>query len=135
VRVQRLELMRVRVCRRCGRGKAELAADGGATLTIPLDAMSARELSARPGASDMRSLAELVLEKLAEAREVVLDVDDGVLRALLSHGRGSEVDVVTCAPQEGLGIAVRGKLKLYATDEAIALVGEGVRQDEPETLH
>lgn len=127
--------MRVRVCKKCGRGKAELAADGGATLTIPLDAARAREISTEPGAHEMRSLAELVLEKLAEAREVVLDVEDGVLRALLSFGRGGDVDVVFCPPQEGLGLAVRGKLKLYATDEALALVGEGVRQDEPETLH
>ena len=33
----------------------------------------------------------------------------------------SESDVVACTAQEGIELAVRGELALYATDEALAL--------------
>ena len=72
----------------------------------------------------MRSFTDLVLEQLGaagvEAREVVLDVTDGRLRALLSFVRAGETDVVGCTTDEGVALALRGGLRLYATDEALA---------------
>ena len=125
----------MRVCQRCGRGRAELGSDDGAVLTMSLDATRVRELSTRNNGSEMRSLTELVLEKLAEAREVVIDAEDGVLRALLSFGRGNEIDVVSCTAQEGLGLAVRGGLKLYATDEALVLATRPPVETKAGTVH
>jgi hypothetical protein len=125
----------MRVCDRCGRGRAELGSDDGAVLTMSLDAHRMRELSAPTGSSEMRTLTELVLEKLAEVREIVLDAEDGVLRGLLSFGRGSDMDVVTCTAQEGLGLAVRGGLKIYATDEALALATQAPQEPKADTVH
>ena len=49
--VKRLELVRVRVCQRCGRGRAELEGADGAALAVPLDPLRAHELE-RQGAPD-----------------------------------------------------------------------------------
>jgi len=120
--VKRLELVGVRLCERCGRGGAELRSEDGETLVVPLDPVNARALS---GAEcDLRSLADLLVERLpaagVEASEVVLDVAEERLRALFSFAREGEEDVVACAAGEGVALAVRGGLKLYATDEALA---------------
>jgi len=146
--VKRLELARIRVCNRCGRGGAELRGEDGERLVIPLDPGRARELADANGADDVRSLTELLLEQLAAgglaASEVVLDVADGRLRALLSFVRASEPDVVGCTPEEGIALAVRGGLKIYATDEALAHAtagGSAAKQDRhggtggPDTIH
>jgi hypothetical protein len=118
--VKRLEVAGVRVCQRCGRGRAELKSEDGSKLTIALDAGRVRDLQPDGGES-VQSLTDLILEQFAGvAREVVLDIVDGHLSALLSLTRDGVSDVVACTPQEGLALAVRGGLKLYATDEALA---------------
>lgn len=122
--VKRLELERVRVCQRCGRGHAELRSDDGATLVVSLDATRTRQLARPADDEDVRSLTDLMLEQLEAAGrqpgEVVLDVADGRLRALLSFDRDGEPDVVACTAEEGVALVARGGLRLYATDDALA---------------
>ena len=122
--MKRLELVRIRVCSRCGRGGAELRGEDHERLVVPLDAVRARQLADASRSEDVRSFTDLVLAELAaaniEAREVVLDVADGRLRALLSFVRADEPDVVGCTAEEGVALALRGGLRLYATDEALA---------------
>src|SRR5438094_5633712 len=123
-RVKRLELVRIRVCSRCGRGGAELRGEDAERLVVPLDAVRARQLAGGGREEDVRSFTDLVLEQLAaagvEAREVVLDVAEGRLRALFSFVRTGETDVVGCTAEEGVALALRGGLRLYAAAEALA---------------
>jgi hypothetical protein len=120
--VKRIELKGVRVCSRCGRGRAELESTDGERLEVPLDAPRARELSGER--DEVRSLATFVLDQVAtsgaEPGEVVLDVGPSGLRALLSLLRNGEAEVIGCTAQEGVELAVRGDLSLYATDQALA---------------
>jgi hypothetical protein len=120
--VKRLKLKRVGVCSRCGRGRAELESTDGDRLDVPLDAPRARELSG--SRDETRSLAAFVLGQVsasgAEAGEVVLDVGPSGLRALLSLLRDGDTEVLACTAQEGIELAVRGTLSIYATDEALA---------------
>jgi hypothetical protein len=124
--VKRLELKRVGVCSRCGRGRAELESTDGDRLEVPLDAHRAHELS-QP-TDDVRSLSMFVLGLVsaggAEAAEVVLDVGPSGLRALLSLLRDGDGEVLACTAQEGIELAVRGTLPIYATDEALAGFGD-----------
>ena len=87
-----------------------------------LDAPRARELAGQQ--DDVRSLASFVLAQAAETRttfgEVILDDGPAGLRALLSITRDGESDVVACTAQEGVELAVRAGLAVYATDEALA---------------
>jgi hypothetical protein len=137
--VQRLELVRIRVCKRCGRGNAELRGDAGAQLVVRVDPVRVRELQGI--AEEMRSLSDVLLEQLAaagfEASEVVLDSVDGRLRGLVSLLRDDEVEVVGCTPEEGLTLAVRGGVRLYATDEAVAQAAprRGDASGGPDTVH
>ncbi len=136
--MKRLELKRVRVCERCGRGRADLTGDDGAALTIPLDAIRAAELSG--ATSDVRALGDFVLDRLrasgATPSEVVFDVEVGGLRALVASRRGAESDVLACTPQEGLDLAIRGGLAVYATDDALRrdAGGKGTGRPGP-TVH
>jgi hypothetical protein len=141
--VIRLELVRIRQCSHCGRGGAELRGENGSILVVPLDPSRARELSGARTIDDLRSLTDLLLEHLDAAgalpREIVLDLADGTLRALLSFEHAGEVDVVACTADEGVALAMRGDLSLYATDEAVAQAAT-VQPDRhgghgPETLH
>ena len=138
--VQRLELVRVHVCQRCGRGRAELASGDGVVLSVPLDAAHAREMSAGPTKADeVRWLSELILAHMAatgaEPKEVVFDLDAGRLRSLVSFLRAGEPDVVAASPQEGLGLAVRGSLALYATDEALVQATTRAAARGSDTVH
>ncbi len=121
--MHRLELTRVRTCQRCGRGRADLRGEDGAVVSVPLDPLRVRELAGTE-ADGLRTLTECFVAQLkatgAVPREVVLDVADGRLRALLTCVRGGETDVIACTPEEGVVVSVRAELKLYATDEAIA---------------
>jgi hypothetical protein len=118
--VKRLELARVRVCSRCGKGGAELRAEDGELLVVPLDASRARQLRDE-ARGETRWLTDLVVEQLGAAgREVVLDVAGGRLQALLSVVQGNETEVVECTADEGVALAVRAGLRIYATDEALA---------------
>lgn len=120
--MKRLELARLRVCDRCGRGRAELRGADGDVLVVALDAVRTRQL--RETGGELRSLTDLLLEQLRasghEPGEVVLDVIDGKIHALLSLAHAGAADVVDCTAGEGVALAVRGSLKLYATDEALA---------------
>jgi hypothetical protein len=137
--VKRLELAGIRVCQRCGRGRAELAASDGTTITVALDPVRARELAGEVPHDDVRTLGELALALLtasgAEVKEVVLDTGPVGLRALVSLARGADGEVVSCTAQEGVGLAVRGRLKLYATDEALANAVARSGAGGSETVH
>jgi len=122
--VKRLELARVHVCQRCGRGRAELVATDGATIAVPLDALRAQELAADGTSDEGPWLSSVVVGLLRERgsalREVVLDTAEHGLRALVTLTRTDETEIITCTPQEGIGLAVRGNVGLYATAEALS---------------
>jgi hypothetical protein len=136
--VKRLELGAVRICRRCGRGRATLVTDDGDTVTIPLDPARARVLGRSESSGDVSWLSALVLEGLARdglnLQDIVLDLEDGVLRALVSCRRGEEPEMFACTPQEGVDLANRSGVSLYATDEALAHAA-GTGTPSGETLH
>ena len=141
--VKRLELARIRVCNRCRRGVAELRGADGESLNVPLDAIRARQLSGDGRNEEIPSVTELVVAELAARGltlgEVVFDVSDGRLRALLSLARGDDHEVVECTAEEGVSLAVRGRLKIYVTDDALAHRNAPVAKPEPEggpdTIH
>jgi bifunctional DNase/RNase len=137
--VKRLELVRVRVCQRCGRGRAELEGADGATLAIPVDPVRAHELERHGEGDDVPWLSALFLELVRGAggnvREVVLDADVRGLRALVSITRGDDTDVVACTPQEGVGLAARGRLPIYATADALATAQPTSESDGHDRLH
>ena len=138
--VKRLELARVRICQQCGRGRAELEGEDGAALVVPLDPVRAHELE-RQGepADDVPWLSAVVLDLVRASggivREVVLDADTHGLRALVSISRGDDTEVVGCTAQEGVGLASRGKLPLYATADALATTAPGDDAEGHERLH
>ena len=87
----------------------------GAALAVPERAAEViAELEARIAAVRARAAGA------PRRRCVVLDVADGRLRALLSFVHADETDVVGCTADEGVALALRGGLRLYATDEALA---------------
>jgi hypothetical protein len=121
--VRRLELKQIHVCQRCGRGRADLAAGASVVLRVSLDPLRARELAGEeePGVPWLSAFLLAQLRRDGrQPHEVVLDVGPGGLRGLLSFSRAGEPEVLACTAQEGLGVAVRGALPLYATDEALA---------------
>jgi hypothetical protein len=136
--VKRLELGDVRICGRCGRGRANLITVDGESISVPLDPARARVFGRPASDDDVPWLVALVLERVAQdgrtLEEVVFDMDDGTLRALVSSRRDGAVDVVACTPQEGLDLASRAGVPLYATDEALAHAA-GARAPSGETLH
>jgi len=137
--VKRLELARIRVCGRCGRGGAELRSGDGDRLVVPLDPVRARQLSEPEDADDLRSLTDVLLERIGSGRigEVVLDVAHGRLRALLSLARDEEPEIIASTAEEGVALAIRGGLRLYATDEALAhgAASKAARHGGPDTVH
>ena len=137
--MKRLQLARVRICQRCGRGRAELEADDGASITVPLDPVRAHELERRNETDDVPWLSAVVLALLRSSggavREVVLDADTHGLRALVSISRGDDTDVVACTPQEGVSLSARGAIPLYATDDALATTGGTPDREGHDRLH
>ncbi len=143
--VKRLEFKRVRVCKRCGRGRAELESPAGDRLTVTLDPTRARALErlARPDAADAqtdppaRAVADFLLAEVARSGarpgDVVFDQGLEGLRALLTVHRGDDSEVLACTAQEGLELAVRGGLPLYADDDV--LVGAGPEPTDGHTIH
>jgi hypothetical protein len=136
--VKRLQLARVRVCQRCGRGRAELEAADGASITVPLDPLRAHELERRDG-DDVPWLSAVVLGLFRSSggtvREVVLDTEPRGLRALVSISRGEETDVVACTPQEGVSLSARGGIPLYATADALATAAGTSDREGHDRLH
>lgn len=137
--MKRLELACVRSCRKCGRSAAELRTGDGLMFVVPIDAHRARELADGRTPDALGSLTELVLAQLDASRrrpsEIVLDVHDGRLRGLVAFADG---DVLGCTAEEGIALALRGELALYATDEAVAHVtARGTRSEHPggDTVH
>jgi len=122
-RVERLELTRIRVCDRCGRGSADLRAASGVNVVVTLDPVRARQLRDRK-ADDGRTLTDVVLEAIeasgATVSEVVLDVSVDRLGGLVSLVRDGDSDVVVCTAEEAVALAVRGDFRIYATAEALA---------------
>ena len=136
--MKRLELARIHVCERCGRGRAELEAGDGTTLVVPLDPLRARELERRDDPDDVPWLSAMVLDLVlateGTVREIVLDADAHGLRALVSISRGDDTDVVGCTAQEGISLAARGGFAIYATDEALATT-DPTADDGHDRLH
>jgi hypothetical protein len=135
-RVKRLELGRIRVCDRCGRGAAELRGADGEKLVVTLDPVRARQLAG----PEERCLTDVVLERFAatgaEVSEVVLDVIDGRLGALVSLVGEREPEVVACTAEEAVALFVRGAVKLYATDDALAHgTARSTSPTRPDTIH
>lgn len=126
------------MCERCGRGTASLRSPDGGTLSVRLDPIRARELAGPARENELRTLTDVVLEQLvargARPSEVVLDVLDGRLGGLVSLAVDGEAEgeVVTCTAEEGLALALRGTVPLYATDEALAA---RAARPAPDTIH
>jgi hypothetical protein len=137
--VKRVELGDIRICKRCGRGRANLLTDGGDVFAIPLDPARARVLGAAATDVGLGWLSALIVERLQQdgnaLQEIVLDLDGQALRALVSCRRGAELEVLSCTPQEGVEIATRAGIPLYATDEALAHATGAPAAPSGETLH
>ena len=122
--VKRLELGRLRLCKKCGRGGAELRSADGELMVVAIDPLRVRELRGEPPSDDVESILDRWLASLRrdgdEPQEVVLDLSDGKVRGLLTCARGDTHDVISCTAEEGVALALRGSLKLYATEEALA---------------
>jgi hypothetical protein len=136
--VKRVELGDIRICKKCGRGRATLLTDDGETISIPLDPARARVLGTPATDADMPWLAALMLDRLTQdgrtLQEIVLDLDGGALRALVSCRRADDLEVLACTPQEGVDLASRAGVPLYVTDEALAHA-TGAPAAAGETLH
>ena len=132
-------MLRVRRCHGCGRGRAELGSDDGIVITVPLDPPRADELVGRDGAEDPPRLTAVVLDLLAKdgwtVRDIVLDMTDHGLQALITRTRADELEVIAATAQEGVGLAVRGSLPMYATDEALDPATESSDPEDHGTLH
>jgi hypothetical protein len=136
--VKRVELGDIRICKKCGRGRATLLTDDGETISIPLDPARARILGTPASEAEVPWLTAMVLERLTQEdrtlQEIVLDLDGGALRALVSCHREGELEVLACTPQEGIDLASRAGVPLYATDEAL-VHATGSATVPGETLH
>jgi hypothetical protein len=137
--VKRFELARIRSCRKCSRTAAELRSEDGVVMVVPVDAHRAHELSDPHAPGALGSLTEFVLSQLDAAKrrptEIVLDLHDGRLRGLVAL---ADDGVIGCTAEEGIALAVRGDLPLYATDEALAhATARSTRSEHPggDTLH
>lgn len=115
-----------------------LLSDDDDSLSIPLDPVRARRLTGER--DDVRCLGDFLLDHLREGgippTDVVLDRAPAGLLALVSIRRGDEIDVLSCTAQEGVEIALRGDLQLYATADVFTSTPARVPERDPgETLH
>ena len=139
--VRRLELGTIRICRQCHRGRAELLTDDGEALLVRLDPNRARLLAdlgddAEP---DVPWLGRLVSEQAVDAglrvSDVVLDQGPYGLRGLVTWvDADDEMTVAACEPQEALETALRTRVPLLATDEAMHRPADESTGDH-KTLH
>jgi hypothetical protein len=143
--VKRLELARIRVCDRCGRGTAELRTESGEMVPVALDPVRARQLRGRDSDA-ARTLTDVALEAIgaggATVSEVVIEVSEGRLGGLVSLVRNGDPDVVACTAEEAVALAVRGAVKIYATDDSLAHASARLAKPArhggaggPETVH
>ena len=109
---------------------------------VPLDpprASALERLAPSDGGSGAPTgtLAEFVLTQLGRSgacpTDVVLDHGPAGLRAVLSFRRGDATDVLICTAQEGVELAVRGGLSMYADDDALTC--DGRQPAEPAGRH
>lgn|GEM_PF-1430440 len=118
----RLELKQIRQCPRCRRGVAELETPDGARLRVVLEGVRVRALAGE--ADDLRWVDEVLLDSLralaAPPVAVVLDAVAEGVRGLVTLGGRAQGEVIACAGPEAIGLAIRGRLPLYATEEALA---------------
>lgn len=125
--VYRLALGSIRICRRCGRGRAELLTEDGEALVVRLDPGRARILHdlgrddvAAPDLPWMTALAVADAETAGRrVTDVVLDAGPHGLRGLVSWLGDGTTDVIACEPQEALEWAMRTTAPVFATDEAL----------------
>lgn len=124
--MRRVDLGTIRICKRCGRGRAELIAGDGDTLVVRLGPNRARLLADLPEREqpDVPWLGALVVRRAAEEALTVSDVvlDDGPqgLRGLITWAAGdASVTVAACEPEEALETALRLGVPIFATDEAL----------------
>jgi len=124
--VRRLELGAIRICKSCGRGRAELLTDDGDTVVVRLGPNRARVLADLDGTptDDVPWLGDVVARRAADIGLHVADVviDDGPkgLRGFVTWvNEGEDVTVAACEPEEALETALRMGVPIFATDEAL----------------
>jgi len=92
-------------------------------VPVALDPVRARQLRCQ-GSDAGRTLTDVTLEAIgaggATVSEVVIEVSEGRLGGLVSLVRDGDPDVVACTAEEAVALAVRGAVKMYATDAALA---------------
>ena len=114
----------IRVCDRCGRGAVELKGEGGESLVVKLDPVRTRQLTGTIDDSAPRTLLEVTFAGLATeglaVSEVVFDSSEGRLGALVTLLREEDSEIVACTAEEGVAVAMRAGVKIYATDEALS---------------
>lgn len=137
--MRRLELGAIRICKRCGRGRAELLADDGESVVVRLGPTRARLLAdAGGGARDVPWLGDVVARRATAAglrvSDVVLDEGPDGLRGLVTWTESRDASTVAaCEPEEALETALRTGVPIFATDEALQARSA---DDRPEhTLH
>lgn len=138
--VRRLELGTIRICKRCGRGRAELLTDDGESVSVRLGANRARLLADLGGQppDDVPWLGDVLARGAAGAGRRVSDVvlDDGPhgLRGLVTWADDEQAAAVAaCEPEEALEAALRTGVPIYATEEALRPGSDGERPGH--TLH
>ena len=124
--MKRLTLVRLRTCARCQRAIAILKSeDGERALAIPIEVEKARELLGRhQERGEERFLADFLLQLLASSpsflSQVVLDCNTGgFLSARVDISVNGKTESFSCAPDEGLGLAIAAEVPLYASERIL----------------
>jgi hypothetical protein len=117
-----------------------LLSDDGQAISVRLNPSRARRLLGTDETDDVEWLTALVLDSALAAgltvRDLVFDAEGPALRGLLTYEHEGSLHVIACAPEEAVEVSMRIDVPTYATDEALALTGDGTRsQQDRETLH